>query len=173
MTSSKDTDPRRIVSVEAKFVPVLARVIAEAFMHLPASRFLVPDTDRRERLFPGYFRCDIEDTMQHGTPYTMANRAGVALWMPVPPEGYPAPELDPRVAALDADLAERNLIFHKALLERHPVGVHHHHLMIIAVRLDQQRRGHGTQVCPRTWRRRASAPATSTAGRVTSNSAIP
>jgi GNAT superfamily N-acetyltransferase len=146
MTSSKNNDPHRIVSPEAKSAPVLAEVTAQAFMQLPASRFLVPDAVQREQLFPGYFLCDVEDTMRHGTAYALANMAGVALWMPVPPEGYPAPELDPRVVALDADLAERNLIFHKTLLERHPVGTNHHHLMIIAVKPDQQRRGGGSNM---------------------------
>jgi len=124
----------------------LGRTIAGAFHTLPASQFLMPDPERRRRAYPAYFKLAVEDTMDHGTPYAVTDCTAVALWMPVPPEGLPAVELDGRLEQA-CDLAERDLAFHRALHARHPFerGAHHW-LMILAVHPTQQGKGLGSRL---------------------------
>jgi GNAT superfamily N-acetyltransferase len=136
----------RIEAPASNDIGTLARVIAAAFHHLPASQYLVPDPQWRTQVLSDYFRSDVRDTLEHGTAYTLASRRAVALWMSVPAEGYPGPTLSARLARMDPDLAERDLIFHKTLLARHPVGFAHHHLMILAVRPERQHRGLGSRL---------------------------
>lgn len=142
---SKTVTPE-LVSPARHIAPVLGRTIADAFHSLPASQYLVPDAERRRHLYPGYFKLAVEDTIDCGTPYAIGDYGAVALWMPVPAEGLPEPELDERLKHAD-DLAERDLAFHQRLHARHPFdrGTHHW-LMILAVQPARQGRGHGSRL---------------------------
>jgi GNAT superfamily N-acetyltransferase len=124
---------------------VLGRVIAEAFHDLPPSRWLIPDEDARREIFPGYFRLFVEHALAAGVVQTVADRTAVALWLPggddaaAPPADY-----DARLAALTAPWTGRFTAFDEALETRHPAGVRHQHLAMIAVRPGRQGAGTGT-----------------------------
>jgi GNAT superfamily N-acetyltransferase len=123
----------------------LSRVIADAFHDLPASLWLVADPEVRAQIFPGYFRLYVEHALAHGLVHTTADRAAAALWIPV---GDEPPDLPPdypeRLAALTQPWTDRFLAFDEALERRHPIGVSHHYLAILAVRPDRQGSGLGT-----------------------------
>jgi hypothetical protein len=61
---------------------VLSRVIADAFMDLAPSRWLITDLDARRRIFPGYFRIYLEHALAVGIVHTTPGRTAVALWLP-------------------------------------------------------------------------------------------
>jgi len=126
--------------------PVLGQTIATAFHPLAASGYLEPDPYLREERFPAYFECAVLDTINEGTAYAIGTGAA-ALWMPVSAEGLPEAELDARLVAIDPGLAERDLIFHRILHERHPTGLGAYHwLMILGVHPDLQGQGLGSSL---------------------------
>jgi GNAT superfamily N-acetyltransferase len=124
---------------------ILSQVIADAFDNLPPSRWLVPDDAARREIFPGYFRIQVEYAMASGTVHTTADRAAVALWLPVGPEGASPPGgYDERLAAATGPWSDRFRAFDAALDRHHPAGTAHHHLAILAVRPDCQGLGAGS-----------------------------
>jgi hypothetical protein len=81
----------------------LADVIAEAFVNLPPSRWLVPDPFRRRQIFPEFFATAyVQPAMAEGAVYCTADRMGVAVWLPVTP---PWPETTLLTAVHQADRA--------------------------------------------------------------------
>jgi GNAT superfamily N-acetyltransferase len=134
-----------IVSAGEADLDVLGRVIADAFHDLPPSRWLIPDDTARRQVFPGYFRLLAELALQMGVVQTTAGRTAAALWIPVGAAGPEEPADYPgRLAAATGPWASRFAAFDAALAARHPVGVAHHHLAILAVRPDRQDRGTGS-----------------------------
>jgi GNAT superfamily N-acetyltransferase len=135
----------RVVTASPEDIPVLAEVIAEAFIDLPPSRWLVPDRAQRRRIWPGYFEIYLQHAMTAGTVHTTPGRDAAALWIPVgqtppePPEGYAA-----ELAEVTGPYLNRFQAFDTALDERHPAGFAHHYLAILAVRSDRQGQGVGT-----------------------------
>jgi hypothetical protein len=71
--------------------------------------------------------------------YPPPGRTAAALWLPAgddtagPPDGY-----DARLAAITSPWSGRFVAFDAALDRRHPAGIPHHYLAILAVRPDQQ-----------------------------------
>jgi len=126
----------------------LSQVIADAFIDLPPSRWLISDRAARRDIFPGYFRMFVEHTLASGTVHTTADRSAVALWQFVEgqhepcPDDYPA-DYEARLAQLTNPFTDRFLAFDAALDECHPVGVSHHYLAMLAVRPDRQSAGIG------------------------------
>ncbi len=139
------TPAGRIVTATAADIPILAEVIAEAFLDLPPSRWLVPDRAERRRIWPGYFRIYVEHAMASGTVHTTPGRDAAALWIPAGenppdlPEGYAA-----TLAEITGPYLDRFTEFDAALDQRHPTGFAHHYLAILAVRAHRQGRGTGT-----------------------------
>jgi len=123
----------------------LSQLIAAAFFDLPPSRWLIGDPAARRQILPGYFVLLVEHALTAGIVSTTADRAAVALWIPVgdqppgPPVGY-----DARLRAATGHWASRFLAFDAALEKSHPSGVAHHHLAILAVRPGRQGQGTGT-----------------------------
>jgi len=123
----------------------LSDLIADAFHDLPPSRWLIADPAARRQIFPAYFRLYAEHAMASGVVHTTTGRTAVALWLPIgqdaagQPDGYRA-----RLAAATSPWTGRFLAFDQALEQRHPAGVAHHHLAILAVRPDSQGQGTGT-----------------------------
>jgi GNAT superfamily N-acetyltransferase len=122
-------------------VDVLSQVIAAAFFALPPSRWLIGDPADRRAIFPAYFRTYVEHALTTGTVHTTPGRTAAALWLPTTtaPPGY-----DQRLAAVTGQRYARFTAFDAALARHHPGGTAHHHLAILAVRPDQQRRGTGS-----------------------------
>lgn len=137
--------PESVVRADEADLDMLSQVIAGAFHPLAPSRWLIADPAARAKAFPGYFRLYVEHAMAHGVVYTTAGRAAAALWIPAAghaagqPAGYGA-----RLSAVTGSWLDRFLAFDAALDARHPAGIPHHHLAILAVRPDQQGRGTGT-----------------------------
>jgi GNAT superfamily N-acetyltransferase len=123
----------------------LSQVIADAFFDLPPSQWLIPDPDARREIFPGYFRICVEDAMTAGVVHTTPGRDAAALWLTAgdgtagPPADYAA-----RLAAVTSPWTDRFVAFDAALDQRHPVGIPHRHLAILAVRPGRQGLGLGT-----------------------------
>ena len=122
----------------------LAQMIADAFIDLAPSRWLITDPAARHAIFPGYFRLHLEHALTSGHVYTTPGRAAAALWLPSGvgaagmPDGY-----DARLAAETGKWAERFRPFDETLSRHHPAGIAHWHLAILAVRPDRQGRGIG------------------------------
>ena len=143
------TPPRQVdagpavVLADDSCTGVLSQVIADAFVDLAVSRWLIPDPAARRRIFPGYFRLYVEHALADGIVCTTPGQDAVALWLPAgeqpapPPDGY-----GERLAAVTGPWTGRFRLFDQALEGRHPAGFAHHHLAILAVRPDRQ--GHGT-----------------------------
>jgi GNAT superfamily N-acetyltransferase len=134
-----------VVRADAADVDVLSQVIGGAFHDLAPSRWLIADPAARRAIFPGYFRILVEHAMASGVVHTTPDRTAAALWLPVGKDG-PAqpPDYESRLAVATSPWTDRFLAFDAALDRRHPAGVPHHHLAILAVRPDRQRRGIGT-----------------------------
>lgn len=124
----------------------LGQTIARAFGHLPASQFLDPDPQHREQVFPAYFELAVLDTIAHGAAYAIGTDAA-ALWMPVGADGLAPESLDTRLAKIDPALAERDLVFHQTLHERHPFerGAHQW-LTILGTHPGKQSSGLGSRL---------------------------
>jgi GNAT superfamily N-acetyltransferase len=123
---------------------VLSLVIAEAFHDLPPSRWLIPDPDARAAVFPAYFRLHAEQASVCGTAYALGYGAA-ALWLPASPGPITVPPgYHTQLTAITGRRAHRFLAFDAALEARHPTGVAHHHLALLAVRPGRQGQGIGT-----------------------------
>jgi GNAT superfamily N-acetyltransferase len=73
------------------------------------------------------------------------DRAGAALWLPAGPDAPAQPaDYGARLAAATSPWTKRFVAFDAALEARHPAGVAHRHLAILAVRPGRQGQGTGT-----------------------------
>lgn len=162
---------------------VLSQLIADTFTGLAVSQWLITDPQARGRLFPGYFRIFAGHALDDGITDTTPGRDGVALWLPAavggprPPASYTA-----RLAAATRPWTSRFLAFDAALDARHPAGIAHHHLAVLAVHRAGRARASGPRCCAPTtpgstatpsrptWKPPARAPAAGicpTAGPIT------
>ena len=143
-----------VIRAEQADAAVLSQVIADAFLDLPPSWWLIEDQVSRRRMFPDYYRIFVDAALADGKVHTTHDRAAVAIWLPagaaMPPPadaGPPADELDDYLARLTAvtqPWTDRFLAFDTAIESRHPDEPAHHHLAFLAVRPDRQGLGVGT-----------------------------
>jgi ribosomal protein S18 acetylase RimI-like enzyme len=136
----------RVEQAEPGDAAVLAQVVADAFFGLAVSRWLVPDPRTRRTIFPGYFRIYVDHALDAGLVLTTPARDATALWMPVRSggPGEPGDGYHDRLAAITGQHLARFVALDEQFADRHPTGVPHEHLAILAVRPDRQRRGIGT-----------------------------
>jgi len=134
-----------VIEADAADLDTLSQVIADAFHPLPPSRWLIADPAARRDIFPAYFRLCAEHAMASGVVHTTTGRTAAALWIHVgeDPAEHPA-DYGARLCATTGPWIDRFLAFDAALGRRHPAGVAHHHLAILAVRPDSQGQGTGT-----------------------------
>lgn len=125
---------------------LLSQVIADAFHELPPAHWLIPDPLTRRKIFPAYFRIFIDHAMAAGLVHTTANRAAVALWLPVGKDGpgLLGDDYQSRLAEVTGPWAGRFHAFDAELDRHHPTGTAHHHLAMLAVNPDNQGQGIGT-----------------------------
>lgn len=134
-----------VIRAGERDVEVLSQVIAEAFVDLPPSQWLIPDPGARQAIFPGYFRIFVEHALANGIVHTTPDRAAAALWIPVGEEAPRLPERYPeRLRAVTTPWTPRFTEFDAALDSRHPAGTAHHHLAMLGVWPGAQGRGIGT-----------------------------
>ncbi|MBS2531599.1 GNAT family N-acetyltransferase [Catenulispora sp. NF23] len=136
----------QIVQAQPRDINTLSHVIAKAFHNLAPSTWLIPDSDARARLFPGYFRLfAVHEAITRGRVYTTTGRNAVALWLPPTASDEPAPaDYEAKLAATTGIWAERFRTFDGLLAKHHPHGIDHDHLAILAVHPDYQHQGIGS-----------------------------
>ncbi len=123
----------------------MSDLIAAAFHPLASSEWLVPDASDRRQMFPPYFRLSIEQALHRGSVEVTEDRMAVALWFRVPPIGLPALDrYEERLTSIAGPRVEQFRAFDLAMGERHPHGVQHDYLGILAVHPSRQRRGLGS-----------------------------
>ncbi|QOC92708.1 GNAT family N-acetyltransferase [Micromonospora craniellae] len=122
----------------------VAERIAESFLVLDATRWLVPDEAKREAVLAGNFEIIVAHAMRHGVVFGTADRAGVAVWLPSVGEPLPPPEdYDARLAAACGEWTPRFVHLDELFAAHHPHR-DHHHLALLAVRRDRQGQGVGS-----------------------------
>jgi GNAT superfamily N-acetyltransferase len=137
--------PGPVIAAGPSDTDALCQVIAEAFLHLPPSRWLIANPSARRQVFPAYFRIYLEHAIATGVVHTTPGRAAAALWLPAgttppgPPPGY-----DQHLAAVTGSHYARFAAFDTTLDRHHPAGTAHHHLALLAVHPDHQGQGTGT-----------------------------
>ena len=124
-----------------------ARIIAAAFHDDPVGRWLVPDEDRRRRLFPEVFRWYVRAYMAHDETHVNAAGTGAALWLPAGRELFAddaegARFMSTMAEILGPDAGRAGLMEETfaAHLPREP----HLHLQLLAVVPEAQGRGIGS-----------------------------
>ena len=143
MTTFADHRVERAVWGDAN---VMAQVIADAFFGLAVSQWLVPDPHARRAIFPGYFRIYVDHALGEGLVLTTPARDATALWIAVGSAGpsEPGERYHDRLAAATGAHLARFEALDRQFDTRHPAGVKHEHLAILAVRPDRQHLGIGT-----------------------------
>lgn len=135
----------QIHQAEAADLDRLSEVIAEAFLDLPPSGWLIEQAHMRRQIFPSYFRLHLEHALADGIIHTTPDKTSAALWLPITTS--PAIELTgyhTQLIAITWPWTERFLAFDAALERHHPADFPHHHLCILAVHPNQQGNGIGT-----------------------------
>ena len=136
---------RHVTRADPADLEALSQVIADAFHDLPPSRWLIPDPAARQEIFPGYFRLHVEHALASGVVQTTTGRDAAALWLPAGDDtARQPPDYPTRLATATSPWTSRFLAFDAALDQRHPAGIPHRHLAILAVRPGQQGQGTGT-----------------------------
>ena len=74
--------PADVISADEADAAVLSQVIADAFLDLPPSWWLIADQAVRRRVFPEYFRIFVEAALADGIVHTTQDRTAVAIWLP-------------------------------------------------------------------------------------------
>lgn len=131
----------RLAAADTRWV---AERIAEAFLVLPATRWLVPDEAKREAVFADNFEILVDHAMRHGLVFGTADRDAVAVWFPQVGDESPAPvDYDDRLAAACGEWTPRFQHLDELFAANHP-HPDHHHLALLAVRPGRQGQGLGT-----------------------------
>jgi GNAT superfamily N-acetyltransferase len=136
----------RVEPAEPGDADVLSHVIADAFLGLAVSQWLVPDPRTRRAIFPGYFRIYVDHALAEGLVLTTPARDATALWIPVRMGGPVTPDAEyhDRLAAVTGPHLDRFEALDEQFDRHHPGDRPHEHLAILAVRPDRQLLGIGT-----------------------------
>jgi GNAT superfamily N-acetyltransferase len=138
----------------------IADLIADAFLPLSGTEWLVPDPARRRAVLRDQFAILVDHALAHGELDRLADGTAVAVWFdltrPLPPIDDYAERL---AAACGPDTARFRVL--DELFAAHEPERPHHHLALLAVRPDVQRNGRGSALLDRQHRvlDRAGVPA--------------
>jgi GNAT superfamily N-acetyltransferase len=143
---SDTTTHHTIHRADADAVSAIGRTLARAFHEDPVFRWCFPDPARRAEKLPQLFELFTTTLLPLREVETIADRAGVALWVPpghppVPDEAGPAFESE--VARVVGDDAERTFAIMAMLDAGHPSEVHRF-LWFVGVDPREQGRGLGS-----------------------------
>ncbi|MFJ2646135.1 GNAT family N-acetyltransferase [Streptomyces sp. NPDC087420] len=135
-----------IVRADEADADEVTSVLSTGFLKDPVSTWIFPDEADRARLHPGFFRPFVELTLAEGAIWTTADRAAVALWLPVDVTAHDdEPDLrslyEPTLGAYHA---ERIGAFDARSTANHPTHTNHQYLPFVAVRPDRLGEGLGT-----------------------------
>jgi GNAT superfamily N-acetyltransferase len=130
----------------------VANLIASAFHPLDVARWLIEDDGDRTRILPAYFRIFVDHALDRGVVHTTTDRQAAALWLPTIGTPTPPPDYDTQLAAAVGPYLDRFLALYAAFDTRHPAAPHHH-LALLAVHPDRQRRGLGSALLTHHQRR--------------------
>jgi ribosomal protein S18 acetylase RimI-like enzyme len=130
----------------------VVRVLVDAFMDDPVSRWLLPQRPHRESALPGFFRILVHSALVTGQIEITDDGAAVALWQPVEASVDGTVDATPDEHLLEqvfgpvcGQEATRRLVYlNQAGAQRHPRQESHDHLQFIAVHPDYQGRGVGS-----------------------------
>ncbi|WP_329109096.1 GNAT family N-acetyltransferase [Micromonospora sp. NBC_01699] len=122
----------------------LTELIAEAFVPLAATTWLVPDPAIRHKILTDNFHIVVEHAFEWGLVETTEDRSAAAVWLPAVADPLPPPaDYDDRVAAACGEFTERFRLLDDLFEANHPHEPHHH-LAFLAVRPDRQGTGIGS-----------------------------
>jgi GNAT superfamily N-acetyltransferase len=120
----------------------LGALIADAFLDLPPSRWLLSSQDDRNRILPEFFALYVDHGIRAGLVHTTPERSAVDIWFP---GASPQPLDDlPRLARLTGPHFLQFVLFDYILGQHHPALRPHQWLAILAVAPEVQGRGIGT-----------------------------
>jgi len=152
-TTTPDLRIRRVVPAD---VDAVGRIGAAAFHDDPVGRWLVPDEDRRRRLFPAVFRRYFEAFAPHGETYVNDAGTGAALWQPAGVDLFATADEGARwssaVGAIVGPDAGRWALLEE-VFEAHTPAEPHMHLQILAVVPQAQGRGIGSALMSEVFER--------------------
>jgi len=117
--------------------------IAESFVDLAPTAWLVPDPADRRQVLRDDFRILVDHAYDHGQVQVLDDLSAAAVWLYADDDVPPPPNYHRRLAEACGPYTERFAHLDKLFEENHPHEPHHH-LALLAVRPDRQGTGLGT-----------------------------
>lgn len=121
----------------------IADRIAESFLELPPTAWLVPEPADRRQVLRDDFRILVEHAYDAGEIHVLDDLSAVAVWYFVDDDFPPPADYERRLAEACGPYTERFAYLDKLFEANHPHQPHHH-LALLAVRPDVQGIGLGT-----------------------------
>jgi GNAT superfamily N-acetyltransferase len=134
-----------VVKAGLRDIEPLSVVVADAFVDLPPSRWLVTDRTDRIQVFPAFFGLYVEHGINEGVVWTTPGRDAAAIWLPCPAGLAEPPGYRDRLAAITGIWLDRFEAFDETLTTHHQFRHRDHDwLAILAVHPSMQGQGIGT-----------------------------
>jgi GNAT superfamily N-acetyltransferase len=130
----------------------VSELIAEAFLPLPPSEWLVADEAERRRRLEGLFLILVEHALVYGHIELTSDLSAAAVWFHNDHEVPPPADYDARLASAAGPHLSRFQAVDEMFDAHHPREPHHH-LAMLAVRRDRQGDGIGSVLLAQHHRR--------------------